>query len=151
MGWSDSLVIGEVGCGGRILHQAGRKSAKYELMRLPFEIEAVLPGGNAGAGALVFFEYCWVQFFWEDWLGLARAYRRPPSPHVILRGTSSFVTAHNLQLTAGNFPFSHLQLYEPVIVTDMAGQSTQSQVTPYLVLLVFIATLGPLQFGYHLV
>ncbi|CAI7678796.1 hypothetical protein N7533_000792 [Penicillium manginii] len=32
----------------------------------------------------------------------------------------------------------------------MTGQSTPSQVTPYLILLVFIATLGPLQFGYHL-
>lgn len=33
----------------------------------------------------------------------------------------------------------------------MAGRSTQWQVTPYLVFLIFIVTLGPLQFGYHLV
>lgn len=33
----------------------------------------------------------------------------------------------------------------------MAGQSTQSRVNPYLVFLIFIVTLGPLQFGYHLV
>lgn len=31
------------------------------------------------------------------------------------------------------------------------GDSTSSQVTPYLIFLVFIVTLGPLQFGYHLV
>ncbi|KAF3390402.1 putative metabolite transport protein [Penicillium rolfsii] len=30
------------------------------------------------------------------------------------------------------------------------ADSTRSQVTPYLIYLVFIATLGPLQFGYHL-
>ncbi|CEJ57428.1 Putative Permease of the major facilitator superfamily [Penicillium brasilianum] len=30
------------------------------------------------------------------------------------------------------------------------GDSTRSQVTPYLIYLVFIVTLGPLQFGYHL-
>ena len=33
----------------------------------------------------------------------------------------------------------------------MEGQLTQAQVTPYLVFLIFIVTLGPLQFGYHLV
>lgn len=33
----------------------------------------------------------------------------------------------------------------------MTGPSTQSQVTLYLVFLVFVVTLGPLQFGYHLV
>ncbi|CAL5867906.1 uncharacterized protein PFLUO_LOCUS2128 [Penicillium psychrofluorescens] len=32
----------------------------------------------------------------------------------------------------------------------MAEQPTQSRVTPYLVYLVFVTTLGPLQFGYHL-
>ncbi|PYI26536.1 general substrate transporter [Aspergillus indologenus CBS 114.80] len=31
-----------------------------------------------------------------------------------------------------------------------SGDSTRSRVTPYLVYLVFITTLGPLQFGYHL-
>jgi hypothetical protein len=31
------------------------------------------------------------------------------------------------------------------------GTSTPSKVTPYLIYLVFIVTLGPLQFGYHLV
>lgn len=33
----------------------------------------------------------------------------------------------------------------------MAEQPIQSRVTPYLVYLVFVTTLGPLQFGYHLV
>lgn len=33
----------------------------------------------------------------------------------------------------------------------MASGSTQSRVTPYLIYLVFVTTLGPLQFGYHLV
>lgn len=31
------------------------------------------------------------------------------------------------------------------------GDSSQSRVTPYLIYLVFVTTLGPLQFGYHLV
>lgn len=31
------------------------------------------------------------------------------------------------------------------------GDMTQSRVTPYLIYLVLIVTLGPLQFGYHLV
>lgn len=33
----------------------------------------------------------------------------------------------------------------------MASGSTRSSITPYLLYLVFVATLGPLQFGYHLV
>jgi hypothetical protein len=66
--------------------------------------------------------------------------------HVILRGTSLLPsTAHSLQ----HHP--PLSLHEPLILLKMTGQSTPSQVTPYLILLVFIATLGPLQFGYHLV
>lgn len=33
----------------------------------------------------------------------------------------------------------------------MASDATQYRVTPYLIYLVFVTTLGPLQFGYHLV
>lgn len=45
-----------------------------------------------------------------------------------------------------SYEFDHL-----LIVIMAPGGSTRSQVTPYLIYLVFIATLGPLQFGYHLV
>lgn len=33
----------------------------------------------------------------------------------------------------------------------MPGEHPQAKVTPYLIYLVLITTLGPLQFGYHLV
>jgi hypothetical protein len=42
-------------------------------------------------------------------------------------------------------------LDDPLALNMATGDSTRSQVTPYLIYLVFIATLGPLQFGYHLV
>lgn len=42
--------------------------------------------------------------------------------------------------------------FEDLLALIMAtGNSASSRVTPYLIYLVFIATLGPLQFGYHLV
>lgn len=33
----------------------------------------------------------------------------------------------------------------------MANEVASSGITPYLVFLIFVTTLGPLQFGYHLV
>lgn len=46
---------------------------------------------------------------------------------------------------------SHLHDHGLLRVNMPTGDSIPSRVTPYLIYLVFVTTLGPLQFGYHLV
>lgn len=47
--------------------------------------------------------------------------------------------------------YSPLHDHGRLRVNMATGDSIRSRVTPYLIYLVFVTTLGPLQFGYHLV
>lgn len=58
---------------------------------------------------------------------------------------SSFSPHRFITSTTSRLPITRDQ------VEDMALGASPARVTPYLIYLVFITTLGPLQFGYHLV